>query len=589
MQSSKTTGEFFPDIANLDGTIAYFSMEIAISPQMPTYSGGLGVLAGDTLRSAADMGLPMAAVTLLHRKGYFRQHLSPEGVQSEQEQTWSPEQFLTEEEPRIIVQLEGRPVQVRAWRYDLEGINGHVVPIFLLDTNLEGNDPYDRSLTDHLYGGDTNYRLAQETVLGIGGARILEALEWNPSVYHLNEGHAALLAVALLERQVGNEQLPSATERDVEAVRQFCVFTTHTPVPAGHDRFSLEQAHRILGNERTEALERLGCCHEGLLNLTYVALYFSRFVNGVAMQHGKVSREMFPGYVIDAITNGVHATTWTSALFQQLLDRRLPRWRQDNYQLRYAIDIPEDEIVDAHAKNKQVLLDKVAQLTGERLNPAVFTIGFARRAATYKRADLLFTEPEHLVRIASQYGGLQVLYAGKAHPQDEPGKALIRRIMELVGQYQSDLLHVVYLENYDWELGALLTSGVDIWLNTPRRPYEASGTSGMKAALNAVPSLSILDGWWIEGCIEGITGWPIENGASDAEEAASLYRKLQQHILPIYRHDRQRWAGIMRSTLALNGSFFNTNRMLEQYICNAYRPAKGIAYSVEALETALAK
>jgi glycogen phosphorylase len=589
MQSSKTTGEFLSDIVNLDGTIAYFSMEIAINPKMPTYSGGLGVLAGDTLRSAADMGLPLVAVTLLHRKGYFQQHLSPEGIQSEQEQLWSPEQFLTEEEPRIVINLEGRPVQVRAWRYELEGINGHIIPIYLLDTDLEGNDPYDRSLTNHLYGGDTNYRLAQETVLGIGGARILEALEWNASVYHLNEGHAALLALALLERQTGDGRLASATEQDVEAVRQFCVFTTHTPVPAGHDRFSLEQAHRILGNDRTTTLERLGCCHEGLLNLTYVALYFARFVNGVAMQHGKVSREMFPGYTIDAITNGVHAITWTSASFQQLLDRRLPRWRQDNYQLRYAIDIPDNEILEAHANSKRSLLDKVAQLTGEQLNPAVFTIGFARRAATYKRADLLFTEPEHLVRIANQGGGLQILYAGKAHPQDEPGKALIRRIMELVGQYRSDLLRIVYLENYDWELGALLTGGVDLWLNTPRRPYEASGTSGMKAALNAVPSLSILDGWWIEGCIEGITGWAIENGSSDAEEAASLYRKLQQHILPIYRHDPPRWAGIMRSTLALNGSFFNTNRMLEQYIRNAYRPSKGMAYSVEALESALAK
>lgn len=589
MQSSKTAGEFFPDIVNLDGVIAYFSMEIAIDPKMPTYSGGLGVLAGDTLRSAADMGIPMVAVTLLHRKGYFRQHLNAQGIQSEEEQPWSPEQLLTEEEPRVVINIEGRQVQVRAWRYEIEGINGHIVPVYLLDTNLEENDPRDRAVTDHLYGGDTNYRLAQETVLGIGGARILDALELNPSVYHLNEGHAALLALALLERQLGDRPLESATDRDVELVRQLCVFTTHTPVPAGHDRFSMEQAHRILGSSRASTLERLGCCHEGLLNVTYIALRFSRFVNGVAMQHGFVSREMFPGNTIDAITNGVHAITWTSAPFQQLFDRYLPRWRQDNYQLRYAISIPEEEIVRTHAENKQILFDEVAKRTGERLNPELFTIGFARRAATYKRADLLFSDPEHLVRIANQCGGLQILYAGKAHPADEPGKALIRRVVELASQYRSDLLRVVYLENYNWELGALLTSGVDIWLNTPRRPYEASGTSGMKAALNAVPGLSILDGWWIEGCLEGFTGWAIENGASDAEEAASLYRKLEQHIVPIYRHDPQRWASIMRMTIAQNGSFFNTNRMLEQYLCNAYRPAKGIGYSVEALESALAK
>lgn len=589
MQSSKTVGELFSDIANVDGVIAYFSMEIAIDPRMPTYSGGLGVLAGDTLRSAADLGLPVAAVTLLHRRGYFLQHLNPQGQQWEEEQVWAPEQLLTEEEPRVVITIEGRAVQVRAWRYELQGVNGQIVPIFLLDTNLEENDPRDRGLTDHLYGGDTNYRLAQETVLGIGGARILEALELSPSVYHLNEGHAALLSLALLERQIGDRPLESVTDRDVELVRQLCVFTTHTPVPAGHDRFSMEQAHRILGTSRASTLERLGCCHEGMLNVTYIALRFSRFVNGVAMQHGFVSREMFPGNSIDAITNGVHAITWTSAPMQQVFDRHIPRWRQDNYQLRYVISIPEQEILQAHAENKEKLFAEIAKRTGERFDTSRLTLGFARRAATYKRADLLFLEPDHLVRIANQCGGLQIVYAGKAHPADEPGKALIRRVVELANQFRSDLLRIVYLENYNWELGALLTGGVDIWVNTPRRPYEASGTSGMKAALNGVPSLSILDGWWIEGCIEGVTGWAIENGSSDEEEAASLYRKLEQNIVPIYKHDSQRWAGIMRSTIAQNGSFFNTNRMVEQYLCNAYRPARGLGYSVEALESALAK
>lgn len=589
MQSFMTAGEVFTNIVSVDGTIAYFSMEIAIDPKMPTYSGGLGVLAGDTLRSAADLGLPVVAVTLLHRKGYFRQHLDSNGVQSEEPQAWNPEAILREEEPRVVVNIEGRPVQIRAWKYELEGVRGHIVPVYLLDTDLEENDLKDRALTDVLYGGDTNYRLAQEIVLGIGGARILEALDLSPSVYHLNEGHAALLAVALLERQIGERALTDVTEQDVEAVRQFCVFTTHTPVPAGHDRFSLEQAHRILGSNRATALERLGCCHEGMLNMTYIALRFARFVNGVAMQHGFVSREMFPGNTIDAITNGVHAITWTAAPFQRLFDKHFPRWRYDNYQLRYAISIPEEEITAAHAENKQVLFEEVAKRTGVQLNPNLFTIGFARRAATYKRADLLFTQPDHLMRIAQQAGGLQVIYAGKAHPQDEPGKALIRRVVENAHHLDSDLLKVVYLENYNWELGAILTSGVDIWLNTPRRPYEASGTSGMKAALNGIPSLSILDGWWIEGCIEGFTGWAIEDGASDDEEAAALYRKLEQHILPIFRHDPQRWVNIMRMTIAHSGSFFNTNRMLEQYVSNAYRSERVLSYSIEALESALAK
>jgi glycogen phosphorylase len=499
--------------------IAYFSMEIAVSPDMPTYSGGLGVLAGDTLRSAADMGLPLAAVTLAHRRGYFRQHLDASGTQTEEAQPWNIEEKLFLEKPVVTITIEGRDVAVRAWRYDLIGVTGHTIPIYFLDTDLPQNQQQDRTLTDHLYGGDGDYRLRQEVVLGIGGVRILDALNYNATVYHMNEGHAALLTVALLEDRLRGTPLVSASEEDAKAVRQLCVFTTHTPVPAGHDRFSLEQAHRILGDERASFLEQKGCIHDGLLNMTYIALCFSRFVNGVAMQHGKVSRAMFPEYSISAITNGVHAATWTADAFQSIYDRYMPRWRQDNVTLRYAIDIPEEEIRNAHAAAKQLLIKAVAERTGVQLKPDVFTIGFARRAATYKRADLLFTDPERLVRCAHEHGGLQIIYSGKAHPADEPGKAKIRRVIQLAQQLDSDALHIVYLENYEWTLGALLTGGVDVWLNTPKRPYEASGTSGMKAALNGVPSLSILDGWWIEGWIEGVTGWAIEDHEDEAAEA----------------------------------------------------------------------
>lgn len=570
-------------------TVAYFSMEIAVAPEFPTYSGGLGVLAGDTLRSAADMGLPVAAVTLAHRKGYFKQHLDTNGVQSEEPQPWSPETTLAAEEPVVTVTIEGRPVSVRAWRHDLEGVAGHRVPIYFLDTNLEQNEPQDRSLTDCLYGGDTDYRLRQEAILGIGGARMLRALEYDPTVYHMNEGHAALLTVPVLEQELHGAALQTATERDIEAVRKKCVFTTHTPVPAGHDRFSGEQAYRILGHERASMLERFGCFHDGLLNMTYIALRFSRFVNGVAMQHGKVSRQMFPEYKIDAITNGVHAGTWTAPAVQAVFDRHLPRWRQDNVTLRYAIDIPENEIVEAHAASKQILLAEVKERTGIELKPEIFTIGFARRAATYKRADLLFTDPERLIRCAEQQGGMQILYAGKAHPADEPGKAKIRRVIELAKELRESALKVVYIENYEWKLGALLTGGVDLWLNTPRRPYEASGTSGMKAALNGVPSLSILDGWWIEGWIEGVTGWAIDDHDDEAGEARSLYQHLEQVILPLYYHDQGQWRRIMRSTIALNGSFFNTQRMLEQYVINAYFPEQRVEKGSESPEPKLEK
>ena len=411
------------------GLVAYFSMEIAIQPAMPTYSGGLGVLAGDTLRSAADMGIPLVAFSLAHRKGYFQQHLDGVGDQTEEVQPWNPADFCTEEAARVTVSIEDRVVVVRAWRYDLQGRSGHVVPIYLLDTDLEENSGWDRGLTDHLYGGDTNYRLQQEIVLGMAGARMASALGLDVNVYHMNEGHAALLTLTLLERQVGGGPLGTVDDADVERVRTKCVFTTHTPVPAGHDRFSNEQSIRILGAQRTARLEKLGCFHEGLLNMTLLALRFSRYANGVAMLHGKVSREMFPQFAIDSITNGVHAPTWMGEPIQQMLDTHLPAWRRDHLYLRNAVEIPEQDILRAHARAKETLLSEVASRTGLVLNPNVLTLGFARRAATYKRASLLLTQPERLLEIANKAGGLQILYAGKAHPQDAPGKALIHQVI----------------------------------------------------------------------------------------------------------------------------------------------------------------
>ncbi|MHB1023775.1 MAG: alpha-glucan family phosphorylase [Acidobacteriaceae bacterium] len=568
-------------------TVAYFSMEIALSPEMPTYSGGLGVLAGDTLRSAADMGVPIIAVTLLHRKGYFRQRLDENGQQTEESVPWNPEAVLQPMEQVVAITVQNRPVMVRAWRYDLKGVAGHVVPVFLLDTDLEPNDPWDRRLTDHLYGGDTYYRLCQETILGIGGARILAALGYRPEVFHMNEGHASLLTIGLLEEQMNGAPLLSAQPEDIEAVRSQCVFTTHTPVPAGHDKFGVDQMYQILGEDYAKALEHFGCMHDGLLNMTYIALRFSRYVNGVAMQHGKVSQEMFPEYAVKSITNGVHAATWTSQSFQKLFDEHLPEWRYDNNYLHNALGISLEEIVACHRESKQLLLQTVAERTGVQLREDVLTLGFARRVATYKRADLLFHNPERLVRIAHDAGGLQILYGGKAHPQDAAGKGLIRNVFEAAKKLNSDAIRIVYLENYEWELGALLTNGVDVWVNTPRRPYEASGTSGMKAALNGVPSLSVLDGWWIEGCIENATGWAIEDHNEDESESASLYDKLERTVAPLYYKHPEQWARIMQVCIAINGSFFNTNRMLEQYVGNAYFPEQHQRMRVKAPEPVL--
>ncbi|MBX6330379.1 MAG: alpha-glucan family phosphorylase [Gemmatimonadaceae bacterium] len=564
-----------------NATIAYFSMEICLEQEIFTYSGGLGVLAGDTLRSAADLGVPMVGVTLLHRKGYFRQHLDANGQQSESPEEWRPDGRLEQAPARISVEIDGRTVQVRAWRYPVRGINGHVVPVYLLDTDLPENTEWDRTLTDYLYGGDNHYRLAQEIVLGMGGAAMLHALGYDDEMrYHINEGHAALLTLALLERQLAGRKHWDVNDGDIEAVRRQCVFTTHTPVPAGHDRFPESLVRPTLGNDYTELLRAAHCIgDDGALNMTYLALRFSRYVNGVAMRHREISQSMFPNYPVDSITNGVHAFTWTSEPFRELFDRRIPEWRYDNLYLRYAIDIPLDEIREAHAIAKRALLEEVARRTGVRLDPAVFTIGFARRATPYKRADLIFTDIARLRAIATAAGPLQIIFGGKAHPRDDGGKALIRHIFEAARALEPQI-RVVYLENYEMDIAALLTAGVDLWLNNPMKPLEASGTSGMKAALNGVPSLSVLDGWWIEGHVEGATGWAI--GSSDAAEpdpegeVRDLYAKLEQVILPMFYQRHTEYATVMRHAIALNGSFFNTQRMLEQYVRNAYFPATAV-------------
>jgi starch phosphorylase len=554
--------------------VAYFSMEIGVLAEMPTYAGGLGVLAGDTLRSAADLGVPMIGVTLVHRKGYFHQRLDATGRQVESPEPWNVQQFLVEQAPRTTVTIEGRSVHLRCWKYVITGAEGEV-PIYFLDTDLPENAVDDRTFTDSLYGGDERYRLCQEILLGIGGVRMLRALGYQHiDRFHMNEGHSSLLVMELLREQAQAAGRATVTADDVAAVRRCCIFTTHTPVPAGHDRFSMDATVRILGEGPMLSLQHL-CCHEGMLNLTYLALNFSHYVNGVAMRHGEVSRAMFDGYVIDAITNGVHAATWTSDEFHALFDRHIPSWRRDNFSLRYALSIPREEISQAHAGAKRRLIERIAVDTGTRFDFNVFTVGFARRATEYKRADLLFHDVERLTRVAAAAGPLQIVYAGKAHPRDEAGKQTIERIFKARNAVGSSIA-VVYLPNYDMALGRLLTSGVDLWLNTPQPPLEASGTSGMKAALNGVPSLSVLDGWWIEGCIEGITGWAIGDDDRPSHvdrsgaDASSMYDKLESTILPLFHQRRDGYIAVMRHAIALNGSFFNSHRMVEEYALKAY-------------------
>lgn len=552
--------------------IAYFSMEIVLEDFIPTYAGGLGVLAGDTVRSAADMEVPMVAVSLIHRHGYFDQRLDRNGWQTESPCLWSPEQHLLATDIRCSVRLEGNDVQFCAWRYDVTGRGGFVIPIYLLDSNLPENDDSARSLTNHLYGGTPKYRLMQEALLGVGGVRILRSLGYEGiRRYHMNEGHAALLTLELLRERLRRRKRTDINEGDVSAVRKRCVFTTHTPVPAGHDQFPINLARGVLGELLEHGIEQV-VRRDDSLNLTYLALVLSRYINGVAKKHGEVSRHLFADYRIDSITNGVHAATWTCRPFQRLFDKYISGWRDDSFDIRYALGIPREEILAAHREAKESLFQIVLDKTNVRLDLDAFTLGFARRATPYKRPTLLFHDVRRLREIARRWGAIQVIFAGKAHPKDHMGKELIRQVHYYRDSIAPDV-KVSILPNYDVRLAKSIVSGVDVWLNTPQPPLEASGTSGMKAALNGVPSLSVLDGWWIEGCIEGITGWSIEDAAAGPEpdtDADSLYAKLDDVILPAYHQNKSGFAEIMAHAIALNGSFFNTQRMLQQYVLKAY-------------------
>jgi starch phosphorylase len=560
-------------------------MEIGLQSDIPTYSGGLGVLAGDTLKSSADLELPMVAVSLLYRKGYFRQEITWDGHQQEHPVDWNPSDHMTLLPNRVKVNLEGRTVYIQAWEYKLHGPKRgpkgeqHVLPVYFLDTDMEANDPWDRGITYHLYGGDETYRFKQEVVLGIGGTRMLQDLGYSVKKYHMNEGHAALLTLELMNRY----------KRDIEnvwddreiwqekPVQDLCVFTTHTPVEAGHDKFSYDIVEQVLGKEYfpLEVMRDLG--GEDMLNMTTLGLNLSEYQNGVAKKHKEVSQNMFPGYDIRSITNGVHSNTWTHEVFAKLYDEYIPGWRNEPELFVRVDNIPDERIWAAHATAKNELLEEVRARTGVDMSPDVLTIGFARRATPYKRADLLFSDVQRLAEIAG--GKLQVIYAGKAHPRDGGGKDLIANIFkgarDLSGQVK-----VVYLQNYEMNLALRIIAGVDVWLYTPMRPREASGTSGMKATHNGVPNFSVLDGWWIEGHIEGVTGWSIGPAATetnliennDTADIEDMYHKLEKVLLPLYYagDNHQGWIQVMKGAIGKNACYFNTHRMMRSYVTEAY-------------------
>jgi glycogen phosphorylase len=545
--------------------IAYFSMEIGLMKEMPTYSGGLGILAGDTLKSSADLGLPLVAVTLVSRKGYLRQVLDSQGLQTAYPDEWDPSRLLTPLTERVIVHIGNRKVVVKAWLYRLHSLTGGEVPIIFLDTDAEENALQDREITHYLYGGDDRYRLKQEMVLGLCGVRTLDALGFKIRKYHMNEGHSSLLAMELLQRH----------GMGVEEVKEKCIFTTHTPVESAYDKFSYSLVEELLGEEADmEMLMKFG--GRDMLNMTLLALNLSNYVNGVAKRHREIEMAMFPGYKINAITNGVHSYTWTCPCFRTVYDKYIPGWANEPEKLVRVGGIPDEEIWEKHMAAKQVLIEYVNRETGKGLDLETLTLGFARRATHYKRPALIFSDLERLRR-ANRRGRIQIVLAGKAHPRDEAGKKEIQEIFKYI-QVLQDEIKVAYLQDYDIELAGKMVSGVDVWLNTPLPPMEASGTSGMKAAHNGVVNFSVLDGWWIEGWIEGVTGWSIGPEPWERvfyEEARirekdDLYSKLMYIIVPMFYQRRDAWIEMMNNSIGMVAYYFNSHRMMRRYVTEAY-------------------
>ena len=548
-----------------DRKIAYFSMEIGIRQEFSTYSGGLGILAGDTVYSAADLKVPLIAFTLASRKGHFHQEISPLGRQIEHPDEWHPERYCTPLPEVVEVNIQKRPVKVQGWLYVVESTTGGLVPIIFLDTNHNDNAPEDRSITDSLYGDGDNYRIRQEIILGVGAYKFIKVLGLDIMKYHLNEGHASFLLLELLKEH----------KMDIDKVRKKCVFTTHTPVEAAFDKYTYDVVADLLGDlVPIESIKKYA--GENRMNMTLLALNLSGFVNGVAKKHQETTQQLFPSYAIRAITNGVHSYRWTHPAFRKLYDRYIPGWAKQPQLLVRVKIIPDDEIWDARHEAKHDLLRYVNTKTGKDFTCDKFTIGFARRATTYKRHTLLFSDIERLKKINRKYP-FQLIFAGKAHPADGYGKHMIEEIFSYI-EYLRNEIKIVYLPNYDIEMASRLISGVDLWLNTPQRPMEASGTSGMKAAHNGVINFSVPDGWWAEGCIEGVSGWrigPTEVGNTSPEdlkeqEISDLYNKLEYVILPMYYDQRDRWLEMMDDSIATIAYYFNSHRMMQSYIIDAY-------------------
>ena len=540
--------------------IAYFSAEIGISSSIPTYSGGLGVLAGDHIKAAGDAGINMCAITLLYKEGYFKQRIDEDGIQTETYPRFDPDPLIKQLDLSFSLRLQNREVFVQVYKFDYVPESGNHVPIYFLDTDCEKNSTNDKNITLRLYSGDKDHRILQEGILGFGGIKLLQKLEQNNiKTYHMNEGHCSFLVLGLLDQFRG----------DAEKVISSCHFTTHTPVPAGHDHFSMNRVKNLLGTLIPNDLDLPSIKNNERLHMTELGLRFSRSANGVSELHGDVAQDQFPWTSIGYITNGVHHSYWMGAPFKNIFDKFLPDWRLDPDKLLDIDIVPDNILFQAHQERKRKLLGYVNSQSGKVLDLDTLTIGFARRSATYKRAQLLFYNLERLRELGHKK--LQVIYSGKAHPNDDEGKELIQKIVEKSKSLFGSI-KVIYLENYDMWLGRQITSGVDVWLNTPLRPNEASGTSGMKATLNGIPNLSILDGWWAEGCDHKVNGWAIgdPNHPDDHKDAEHLYYLLENQIIPMFYDNKKKWIALMKEAIK-TGVRFTALRMIDEYKNQYYK------------------
>jgi len=542
--------------------ISYFSMEIGLDNRFKNFAGGLGILAGDTLKSAADLGIDMVGITLNYSHGYFQQELDPvNGFQIEHPDNWDISKYLILEDKQFELELATGNIKVRIWRYEIKGFKS-IVPVYFLDTDFEANTPENRSICYNLYTSDSELRLKQEILLGMGGVKALETLGLNNiTKYHLNESHAAF-AILKLREDLKNPDI----------VKSKICFTTHTPVMHGHKVYPLDTLQKVLKSDDYNQISPADL-DQGLFNMSKFCLNNASFSNAVSKKHAIISRTMFPGYEIDFITNGVHSSSWSSQATKELFDKYLPGWQEDPMLLRNAEGIGDADIWETHHANKIGLIELVKEKTGTALDKDIFTIGFGRRVDQYKRQDLILHDIKRLQALAEKFDGLQVVFGGKAYPGSQAPDGSIATIYKLS---KTDLgkLKIAYIPNYDMEVSLTMVSGSDLWLNNPLKPLEASGTSGMKAALNGVPNLSMVDGWWVEGVVEDVTGWAIGDQSldqtSDENDANLMYDALENKVLPTYYLDSKKWIEIQKQAISLNASHFNTERMLLEYVAKGY-------------------